>query len=105
MRAFAAAIYERDARPMLSRLSEKYVIDELPTNKKAGEMFSQAIDTIPVATMIIIKSVESKNDMRTAQIEFRYADDNIKVKTFRFSASGKLLWSDLFVLKRRQHAA
>lgn len=105
MRAFAAAIYARDGRPMLSRLSEKYAIDELPTNKKAGEMFSQAIDTIPGATMIVIKSVERKNDMRTAQIEFRYTADNVKVKTLRFDAAGKLLWSDLFVLKRQQYGA
>ena len=105
MRAFAAAIHARDSRPMLSRLSEKYAIDDLPADKKAGDMFSQAIDTIPGATMIVIKSVERKIDMRTAQIEFRYTADNVKVKTFRFDAAGKLLWSDLFVLKRQQHGA
>ena len=105
MRAFAAAIYARDGRPMVSRLSEKYVINDLPTNKKAGEMLSHAIDRIPGAMTIVIKSVERKNDMRTAQIEFRYTADNVKVKTFRFDAAGKLLWSDLFVLLRQQHGA
>ena len=51
------------------------------------------------------KFITSKDEVRAAGIEFRYADDNIKVKTFRFGASGKLLWSDLFVLMRRQHGA
>ena len=51
------------------------------------------------------KLITKKDEVRTAGIEFRYADDNINVKTFRFDASGKLLWSDLFVLYRQQHGA
>lgn len=103
MRALAEAIKARDGGPMLSRLSGKYVIDDLPAEKKASEMFSQAIDRIPGAAEIVIKSIESKNNIRTAMIEFRYTADNIKVKAFRFDAAGKLLWSDLFVLQRHQH--
>ena len=103
MRAFADAIKARDGKPMLSRLSAKYVIDDLPAGRNAGDLFSQAIDRIPGAVEIIIKSVERKNDIRTAMIEFRYSVDNVKEMSFRFDAAGKLLWSDLFALQRQQH--
>ena len=68
-------------------------------------MFSQPIDRILCAAEVVIISVEKKNDIRKAMIEFRYAIDNIKVKTLRFHAAGKLLWSDLFVLQRQWHGA
>ncbi|MEO8383908.1 MAG: hypothetical protein ABI583_01600 [Betaproteobacteria bacterium] len=103
MRAFAEAIKLREGKPLLARLSDKYAIDDLPEDRKAVELFLQAIDTIPGATEITIKSVERKNDMRNAKVEFRYNTDNIKLKTFRFDAAGKLLWSDLFMLKRQAH--
>ena len=86
---------------MLACLSDKYAIDDLPEDRKAADLFLQAIDTILSAREIIIKSVERKNDMRIAKVEFRYNADNIKLKTFRFDATGKLLWSDMFVLKRQ----
>ena len=90
MRAFADAIKARDGKPMRPCLSEKYVIDDLPAGSNAGDLFSQAIDPIPPAVEIIINSVVRKNDIRTVMIEFRYTVDNVKVKTFRFDASGKL---------------
>ena len=101
LRTFAEAIKVREGRPLLARLSDKYAIDDLPGDRKAGDLFLQAIDTIPGAIEIIIKSIERKNDMRIAKVEFRYNADNVKLKTFRFDAIGKLLWSDLFVLKRQ----
>ena len=105
MRAFAEAIKAREGKPLLARLSDKYAIDDLPQDRKAGDLFLQAIDTIPGATEIIIQSVERKNDMRIAKVEFKYNAVNIKLKTFRFDAAGKLLWSDLFVLKRQGQGA
>jgi hypothetical protein len=101
IRAFAEAVMARDGKPLLARLSDKYVIDDLPEGMKAADMFLQAIDTVLGATDIIIKSVDRKNDMRIAKVEFKFSANNIKLKTFRFDAAGKLLWSDLFVLKRQ----
>ncbi len=51
------------------------------------------------------KLTTRKDEVRTAGIEFRYADDKIKVKTFGFDALGTLLWSDLFALNWQQHGA
>ena len=101
----ADAIKAREGKSMLARLSDKYVIDDLPEDRKAGDLLLQAIDTIPGATDIIIKSVERKNDMRIAKVEFKYYADNIKLRIFRFDAAGKLLWSDLFVLMRQGQGA
>ena len=55
--------------------------------------------------MHITKLPTRKDEVRTAGIEFRYADDEIKVKTFGFDALGKLLWSDLFALNCQQQGA
>lgn len=99
MRAFADAIKAREGNPMLPRLSEKYAIDDLPGDKKPGDLFIQAIERIPGPAEIIIKSVEKQNNMRIAKMEFRYSADNVKLKTFHFDAGGKLLWSDLFKLQ------
>ena len=105
MRAFAEAIKAREGKPLLARLSDKYAIDDLPPDRKAADLLLQAIDSIPGATEIIIQSVERKNDMRIAKVQLKYNADNIKLKTFRFDAAGKLLWSDLFVLKRQGQGA
>ena len=51
------------------------------------------------------KLIPRKDEVPMAGIEFRYADDNIKVKTFGFDALGKLLWSDLFALNCQQQGA
>ena len=51
------------------------------------------------------KFITSKDEVRAAGIEFRYADDNINVKTFGFDALGKLLWSDLYALNCQQQGA
>lgn len=105
MRAFADAIKAREGKPLLARLSDKYAIDDLPEGRKASDFLLQAIDSMPGGAEIIIKSVERKSDMRIAKVEFKYNADNIKLKTFRFDAAGKLLWSDLFVLKRQGQGA
>ena len=55
--------------------------------------------------MHITKLIPRKDEVGMAGIEFRYPDENIKVKTFGFSALGKLLWSDLFALYRQHHGA
>ncbi|MEQ1516382.1 MAG: hypothetical protein ABL931_07840 [Usitatibacteraceae bacterium] len=105
MRAYAEAIMARDGKRMLARLADTYAIDELPEDKKPADFFMQAIETMPGAAQIIITSVERSYDIRTAKIEIRYHADNIKFKTFRFDATGKLLWSDLFKLQRQRQGA
>lgn len=102
LRALADAIKARDGKPMSPRLSEKYAIDDLPSDRKAGDFFLQAIEQIAGPSEIVITSIESKNNMRTAKIDFRYGPEKIKPKIFQFDAAGKLLWSDLFKLQSQR---
>jgi hypothetical protein len=102
LRSFADAIKARDGKSLLPRLSEKYSIDDLPRGMKAGDFFLQAIEQITGPNEIIITSLESNNNIRTAKIEFRYSTDRIKSRTFQFDTAGKLLWSDLFTLQSRR---
>ncbi len=102
LRALADAVKARDGKTMLPRLSEKYVIDDLPSDRKASDFFLQAIEQIAGPNEIVINSIESKNNMRTAKIDFRYGPEKIKPKIFQFDATGKLLWSDLFKLQSQR---
>ncbi len=105
LRGFADAIKARDGKALLPRLSEKYTIDNLPSGMKAGDFFLQAIEQITGPNEIVITSLESKHNIRTAKIEFRYSADKIKSRTFQFDAAGKLLWSDLFTLQSQRAGA
>jgi hypothetical protein len=101
-RAFAAAVKARDGERMRPRLSDKYTIADLPEGHQAPDFFVQAVDRTPGPEAIIILSVEPKGVVRVAKVEIHYPD-KIKVKTFKFDAEGRLLASDLFMLKRVEH--
>ena len=101
LRALAAAIKARDGKPLLPRLAERYTIDELPSGAKASDFLLQAVEQIPGADEILIRSIAAQGDMRVVQTDFRYPKDLIRSKIFRFDAAGRLLASDLFQLKRQ----
>jgi hypothetical protein len=101
-RAFAAAVKARDGASMLPRLSDRYTIADLPEDHKASDFFVMGIERIPGPEAITLQSVEWKDTVRTVKAEIRYAAKTA-VKTFRFDAAGKLIASDLFVLKRVEH--
>ena len=101
-RAFADAVKAREGDRMLPRLSDKYTIADLPEGHKAPDFFVQAVDRTPGPEAIIIQSVEPKGPVRVAKVEIHYPD-KVKVKTFQFDAEGRLLASDLFMLKRVEH--
>jgi hypothetical protein len=101
-RAFATAVKARDGAPMLPLLSDQYTIADLPEDHKASDFFVMGVERIPGPEAITLQSVELKGTVRTVKAEIRYAAKTV-VKTFRFDAAGKLLASDLFVLKRVEH--
>lgn len=98
LRALAAAIKARDGQRMLPRLSDQFEIPNLPEGLKAPAMFAQGIDRTPGPTALVVLSVESREKLRVAKVEFHYAAI-AKTKTFSFDADGKLLTSDLFAVK------
>ncbi len=101
-RAMAEAIKAREGKPMLSRLSDQYNVDDLPSGRKAGEFFVQAMERIAGPAAIAVQSIETNGPVRNARVELRYADSPGKSKLFRFDAAGRLLWSDLFRLQVQQ---
>jgi len=103
MKAFAAALMARDGEPLLPRLSDQYAIADLPEGHKASDLFLQAIGRLPGPQEILIQSIETTGDVRTARMEFRYANSTVKSRTLKFDAAGRLLSSDLFALKFEQH--
>ena len=105
LRALANAIKARDGAPMLSQLSSQYSIDDLPSDKKPGDFFLQAVERIPGPAEIVIVSIEKRDATRFVKTEFRYGDGNVKPKSFRLDAATKLVWSDLFALKTQRAGA
>lgn len=101
-RAFAEALKAREGNRMMARLADSYTIADLPDDHKASDFFVQGVDRTPGPTAIVIQSIETKGKTREVKAEFRYPA-KAKVKTFQFDADGKLLASDLFVLKRVEH--
>jgi hypothetical protein len=81
------------------------VIDDLPSDKKPGDFFQQALERIPGPVEIVIVSIEKRDGTRVVKTEFRYGDGNVKPKIFRFDAAAKLVWSDLFALKTQRVGA
>jgi hypothetical protein len=105
LRALASAVMARDGKPMLPRLADRYTIDDLPSGFKAADLFVQAVEQIPGADEIIVRSITVQGGVRIAQTEFRYPKAVVKSYGFRFNAEGQLLASDLFKLQRRDHGA
>ena len=103
LRALADALKARDGRPMVARLSDKYAIDSLPDGSKAPEVFVQAVERIPGPTEIVIQGIERTGGTRVVTTEFRYGTAPAKAKTFRFDATGRLAWSDLFNVSVQRH--
>ena len=103
LRAMATAIKAREGQVMLPRLSERYSVDDVPSGAKPGDFFVQAIDRMPGPLEIVLLGISTERDARLARIELRFSNDRVSQKTLRFDTAGKLLGSDLFVLKR-QHA-
>lgn len=100
LQALAAAVKARDGKSMLPRLAERYAVDDLPGGLKASDFFVQAIEQIPGADEIVIRSIAMQSGVRIAQTDFRFLKE-VKSRTFRFDADGRLLASDLFKLKRQ----
>ncbi len=105
LRVFADAIKSRDGKALLPRLSEKYAIDDMPSGMKPSDFFLQAIEQVTGPNEIVITSLETKNNVRIAKIDFRYGPEKTKSRTFQFDAAGKLLWSDLFTLQSQRVGA
>jgi hypothetical protein len=100
MRTLADAVMAREGSMILPRLSERYAVDGAPDDAKATDFMVQAIGKMPGPERIVIRSVEASGGTRIAKAEFHYGPDNMKLRTFRFDANGKLLESDLFSLRR-----
>ena len=101
--ALAAAIKAREGAPMRTRLSDRYAVDTIEAGARAADLFVLAVEQLPGPTEIVIQSVERHSGSLDAKAEFRYADAAPKVKTFRFDAEGRLVWSDLFAVKMERH--
>jgi hypothetical protein len=98
LRALATAIQLRDGKRMLPRLAANFSMGAMPDGIEAPAAFAQGIGRIAGPTEIFVRSIESKNGERTAQIEFRYPNQT-RNKTMTFTADGKLLSTDLFTVK------
>ena len=101
LRALAQAIKSRDGTAVLPRLSGDYTIDDLPADRKPSALFLQAVGAVPGPTEMIVTAIARQNDVRTATVEMRYAGV-ARLRSFRFDAAGKLVWSDWFVLQTKE---
>jgi hypothetical protein len=101
--ALAAAIKAREGAPMRLRLSDRYAVDTMEAGSRSADLFVLAMEQLPGPTEIVVQSVERRADSLDAKAEFRYANAAPKVKTFRFDAEGRLVWSDLFAVKMERH--
>jgi hypothetical protein len=100
MTAFAEAARIHDGGSLKAQLSDKYVIEEMPTEQTAAEFFMQAMSQIKGPEEIVINSIEREGDSRVAKMEFRSTNRPVKLRTFKFDAAGKLLSADFFSLQR-----
>jgi hypothetical protein len=101
LRAFAQGLKARDADNLRPRLSERYTIDGLEDRARAPDVFAQAVEQIPGPTEFAVQSIEKRPGEVVAKVEVRSASAPAKLRTLRFDASGRLLWSDLFVIQAR----
>jgi hypothetical protein len=101
MVAFAEGARIHDGTSLKARLSDKYIIEDMPSEHAAMDFFMQAMARIKGPEEIVINSVEPEGDVRIAKMEFRSASRPIKLRTFKFDAAGKLLSADFFSLQRQ----
>jgi hypothetical protein len=101
MEAFAEALRVHDGKSLKSRLSERYMIDDLPDENDPVDFFMQAMVKVKAPDEIVITAVERDGETRVAKMEFRAAGRETTQRTFRFDSSGKLISADFFALKRQ----
>jgi hypothetical protein len=101
LRAFAQGLKTRDADALRPRLSERYAVDGLDDAARAPDVFAQAVEQLPGPAELLVQSIEKRAGETVAKVEVRYPSTPAKVRTLRFDASGRLLWSDLFAIQRR----
>jgi hypothetical protein len=102
MLAFAEAARVHDGASLKSRLSDKYIVEDMPSEHAAADFFMQAMARITGPEEIVINSVEPQGDVRVAKMEFRSANRPVKLRIFKFDAAGKLLSADFFRLERHE---
>ena len=98
--AFAEAVRLHDGAALKPRLSEQYVIEDMPEGQSAVDFFMQAMAKIKAPNEMIVISVEPAGDLREAKVEFHSQDRPPKTRTFRFDSAGKLVSADFFSLQR-----
>ncbi len=101
MVAFAEAARIHDGASLKPRLSDKYTIEDAPSEDATVDFFMQAMARFKGPEEIVINSVEPDGDVRVAKMEFRSANRPVKLRVFKFDAAGKLLSADFFHLKRQ----
>lgn len=100
LRALAVGLKTQDGKPMVPRLADTYAIEGLPAEMNPRDAFVMALGMATGPNAIIIQSVARTEAGFTAKTEFRYTN-RIVARTFRFDADGRLLATDLIVLRRR----
>ena len=100
LRALAQGIKDRDARAVRPLLSRRYRIDDLPDGADPAAVFEQAVGQMPGPVEIVLTSIEAREDVRIAHVEFRYAERPSTQRLLRFDADGRLVASDLFTVRR-----
>jgi hypothetical protein len=99
LRTFAAALKARDAAQVSSLLAADYRIDGLPPRASARDTFRQAVERMKGPLEIVIRAVDNAKPVRTVRADFRFGEDDVKPRTLKFDAAGKLVWSDIFQVK------
>lgn len=99
MQAFAEALRIHDGKALKPRLSDKYMIADLPEEHNAVDFFMQAMVIVKAPDEIVINSVTRDGDVRVATMEFR-APELTKTRVFKFDSAGKLLSANFFKLQR-----
>src|SRR5947209_3877485 len=74
LRALAQAIKDRDARAVRPLLSRRYAIYDLPDGADPASVFDQAVGQMPGPVEIVLTSIEAREGIRIAHVEFRYAE-------------------------------
>jgi hypothetical protein len=103
LEAFAEAIRIHNGAGFKPRLSARYAIEGLPPEADASDFFLQAVAKSKGAKEIVVRSIESRGDLRVVTAEFRTAEGSSKNRTFQFDADGRLVSADFFSLQRQAH--
>ena len=101
----ADALMARDGKRLLPTLSPRYAITGLPASQNPRDVFVQAIERIPGPLDMEVRTVSTEQDgSRLTTVELRFPKGEAKIKRFRFEADGKLIASDLFIIRVEQHS-